>query len=67
MSLYKEKYDFSKGERGKFYHPDAEFNLPIYLEPEIAEFVEKLATEKEVDRSQIVNVLLKKDKEIIEL
>ncbi len=63
----KKEYDFSKGERGKFYRPDAEFNLPIYLEPEIAEFVEKLAIEKEVDRSQIVNMLLKKDKEIIEL
>lgn len=63
----KKEYDFSKGERGKFYHPDAEFNLPIYLEPEIAEFIEKLAIEKDIDRSQIVNMLLKKDKEIIEL
>jgi len=63
----KKEYDFSKGVRSKFYNADAEFNLPIYPEPEIAEFVEKLATEKAVDRSQIVNMLLKKDKEIIEL
>ncbi|MGI9034910.1 MAG: hypothetical protein ACR2GD_02610 [Pyrinomonadaceae bacterium] len=63
----KKEYDFSKGIRGKFYNADAEFNLPIYLEPEIAEFVQKLATEKNIDRSQIVNQLLKKDKEIIEL
>ena len=63
----KKEYDFSKGIRGKFYNADAEFNLPIYLEPEIAEFVEKLAVEKKVERSQIVNMLLKKDKEIIEL
>ena len=42
----KKEYDFSKGVRGKFYYPDAEFNLPIYLEPEIAEFVQKLAKEK---------------------
>lgn len=35
------QYDFSKGIRGKFYNADAEFNLPIYLEPEIAEFVQK--------------------------
>ena len=62
----KKGYDFSKGFRGKFYQPDAEFNLPIYLEPEIAEFVQKLAKEKDVDRNQIVNMLLKKDKEIIE-
>ena len=63
----KKESDFSKGIRGKFYNADAEFNLPIYLEPEIAEFVQKLAEEKNVDRSQIVNRLLEKDKEIIEL
>lgn len=62
----KKEYDFSKGVRGKFYNPDGEFNLPIYLEPEIAEFVEKLSAEKNVDRSQIVNRLLKKDIELIE-
>ena len=63
----KKEPDFSKGIRDKFYQADAEFNLPIYLEPEKAEFVKKLAIEKNVERSQIVNMLLKKDKEIIEL
>lgn len=63
----KKKYDFSKGIRGKFYNADAEFILPIYLEPKIAEFVQKLAKEKNVETSQIVNMLLKKDKEIIEI
>jgi hypothetical protein len=47
----KKEYDFSNGIRGKFYNPDAEFNLPIYLEPEIDEFVQKLADEKNLDRS----------------
>ncbi len=56
----KREYDFSKGIRGKFYNADAEFNLPIYLEPEIAEFVRKLAIEKNLERSQIVNMLLRK-------
>ncbi|HQU84795.1 MAG TPA: hypothetical protein PKY59_16775 [Pyrinomonadaceae bacterium] len=63
----KKEYDFSKGVRGKFYNTDAEFNLPIYLEPEIAEFVQKLAKEKNVETSQIVNQLLRKDKELIEI
>ena len=63
----KKEYDFSKGVRGRFYNADAEFNLPIYLEPEIAEFVQKLAAEKNLDTSRIVNMLLKKDKEINEL
>jgi hypothetical protein len=31
----KNEYDFSAGERGKFYRPDARLNLPIYLEEEV--------------------------------
>lgn len=27
----KAEYDFSNAERGKFYHPNAKFNIPIYL------------------------------------
>jgi hypothetical protein len=27
----KEQYDFSKGERGKFYRKNTKLNLPIYL------------------------------------
>ena len=63
----KKEYDFSKGVRGKFHNADGEFNLPIYLEPDVAAFVDRLSAEKKVDRSKIVNRLLKKDKEIIEL
>jgi uncharacterized DUF497 family protein len=63
----KKEYDFSKGVRGKFHNPEGKFNLPIYLEPDIAEFVQKLSVEEDVDMSQIVNRLLKKDMEIIEL
>lgn len=62
----KKEYDFSKGVRGKFHNPDGEYNLPIYLDREIADFVHKLSVEKKVDRSQIVNQLLRKDMEIIE-
>jgi hypothetical protein len=32
----KREYDFCKGERGKFYRPDAELGIPIYLEPDVA-------------------------------
>jgi len=63
----KKEYDFSKGVRGKFHNPDGDFNLPIYLDREVADFVQKLSVEKKIDRSQIVNKLLKKDMEIIEL
>ena len=62
----KEEYDFSNGERGKFYHKNATFNLPIYLEPEVENFVAKLAKEQKKNISEIVNALLFKDKELME-
>lgn len=34
----KKEYDFSKGERGKFYKPDAEIELPIYLDADLREY-----------------------------
>lgn len=61
------EYDFSKGVRGKFHNPDGEFNLPIYLDREVADFVQKLSVEKKVDRSQIVNKLLRKDMELMKI
>jgi hypothetical protein len=60
----REEYDFSKGERGKFYRPDLKLNIPIYLEEEVLTFVEKLASEKGVDRSSVVNELLRNDMKI---
>jgi len=34
----RKEYDFSKGERGKFYRPGIQLNLPIYLEPDLREY-----------------------------
>jgi len=28
----KSEYDLSKSERGKFYRPDVELNIPVYLD-----------------------------------
>lgn len=62
----KKEYNFSKGERGKFYRPGAELNFPIYLEPEIADFMRNLAGEKGTDVETIVNDWLKKDIELVQ-
>ena len=51
----KAEYDFSKGKQGKFYHPDAEFHLPVYLDPDVNEFMRKLAIKQKMDVGQIVN------------
>jgi len=62
----KKEYDFSKGERGKFYRPDAQFNLPVYLEEEVRRFVEGIAGKKKRDVSAVVNDLLKSDMRLAE-
>ncbi len=36
----KRKYDFSKGEHNKFFESEAQLNLPIYFEPDIAAFIQ---------------------------
>lgn len=62
----KKEYDFSKGERGKFYRPNATFNLPVYLDNEIQQFVERIAKTKQSDISTVVNKLIKTDIELVE-
>jgi hypothetical protein len=59
--------DFSGGTRGKFYGPGATLNLPVYLEAEIQSRLTRLANAKGVDFSTLVNALLRKDIELIEM
>ena len=62
----KERYDFSKGERGKFYRADAIFRVPVYLDEQIEVYLAGKAEAKGVELSDLVNELLKKEIEIIE-
>jgi hypothetical protein len=57
----KEEYDFSKGERGKFFRNDIKLNLPVYLDEDVLRFVEKIAKKKNIDIQTVVNQLLKSD------
>ena len=47
----KAEYDFSKGERGKFYRPDAKFNVPVYLDKDILTYLTEKAKAKGVEVS----------------
>ncbi len=62
----KKEYDFSKGVRGKFCHKDAKLRLPIYLDDDIADFVEKYAKQKKVDAQTVVNDILRTNKDMIQ-
>ena len=58
----KQRYDFSKGERGKFYKPGAVFRLPVYLD----EQVERYLAAKGIELFELLNELLKQGIELIE-
>jgi hypothetical protein len=60
-NVMKKEYDFSKGVRGTFYHPKAKMNLPVYLAPDVADFIKKLSRKKGNDVEKIVNDWLRKD------
>ena len=62
----KEHYDFSKGQRGKFYSKDAVFKLPVYLDEQVETYLAAKAASKGIELSDLVNDLLKKEIDIIE-
>lgn len=59
--------DFGKGARGKFYRPGMRLNMPVYLDDQVQATLAALAKAKGVELSALVNDLLKKDIELIEL
>ena len=61
----KREYDFSKGERGKFFRPKARFNLPVYLDADVRKSVEAIAKSNRSDVSTVVNNLLKSGKRLV--
>lgn len=62
----KSEYDFSKGERGKFFKANAELRLPIYLDADVQRYLAERAADKGVPLGEMVNGLLKREIQIIE-
>ncbi|MDD5322415.1 MAG: hypothetical protein PHD43_17740 [Methylococcales bacterium] len=60
----KDEYDFSKAEQGKFYVPVEDIQLPIYLDKDVLNFLNKQRTSKGESLEVLVNDLLRKDIEI---
>jgi hypothetical protein len=59
------EYDFAKGERGKFYRKEATFTFPVYLDPDVDDFVTRLAERRKVEVQALVNEWLRANIEII--
>ena len=62
----KAEYDFSKGTRGKFYRPNAVFSFPVHLEPDVSDFISKLAEEQDIDIQTLVNEWLRVNIKLIQ-
>ncbi len=62
----KPEYDFTNGERGKFFRPNAEFRLPIYLDADVQRYLAEQAARKGIPLNEMINELLRHDIEIIE-
>jgi hypothetical protein len=59
--------DFSSAKRAKFYSAGAQLNLPVYLDQKVQATLAAMASAKGVDFSALINDLLKKDIELIEM
>ncbi len=62
-----DEIDFTGGTRGKFYQAGTTLNLPVYLDAEVQSRLMHLASAKGVDFSTLVNAMLRKDIELIEM
>jgi hypothetical protein len=56
----KDEYDFSDGERGKFFREGARLVPQIHLEPEVLDYLLELASARGASVSSLVNALLRK-------
>ena len=60
-----DNYDFSKGERGKFYNADARFSLPVHLDDDVSAQMNHLAEKSGVDVQMLVNEWLRANLKVI--
>ena len=59
--------DFSGAKRGQFFKTGVQLSLPVYLDQKVQTTLAALASAKGVDFSALINDLLKKDIELIEM
>ena len=57
----REEYDFSKGERGRFYRPNARIHIAVYVEQEVLGAYDEIAQRKGVAVNDLINDVLKRE------
>jgi hypothetical protein len=54
-------FDFTKGERGKFYSENAVFHYPVYLHPDVLKFFNARAHEQHLNLEPLLNQILQRE------
>lgn len=62
-----DEYDFSNAVRGKFYHKDAQIQMPFYLDESVQLPLMQIAEKKGIALSDLINQLLQKDVELLKI
>ena len=60
----KDEYDFSNAEQGKFYVPVEDIQMPVYLDKDVMQFLNKRCDFNAEKLTLLINDLLRKDIEI---
>jgi len=61
----KDEYNFSNAKRGRFYRPNTQLKLPVYLDQDIENWISEKAKAKGVNLQSLVNDLLRQDISLI--
>lgn len=56
-----DEYDFSNAERGRFHRSETALQLPIYLDPDVREYLAVRAKAKGIEINQLVNEMLREN------
>ena len=59
----KKEYDFSKGQRGKFYRPDIKLSLPVYIDQDLKKYFPDSESVNKALRCLLPLVMKKTDQE----
>ena len=62
----KQEYDFSRSVHSTLSRENSKLNLPVYLDNEVQNYLQKRAKSKGVKITQLVNEMLRQDIKLIE-
>ena len=63
----KKEYDFSKAEKGRFSRAPDQLQIPIYLDKDVTAMLRRGSKDGRTDLSGVVNGILRKQLELIEM